>query len=106
MIVNAAHAIEEKQKSTDDKSKGLIKISTYSEDNFVKIAISDSGVGISEETMFKLFDPFFTTKEVGKGTGQGLSIAYDIIVNKHFGNIDVKSKPGEGATFIITLPMK
>ncbi len=106
MVVNAAHAIEEKQKSTDDKSKGLIKISTYLEDNFVKIAISDTGVGISEETMFKLFDPFFTTKEVGKGTGQGLSIAYDIIVNKHFGNIDVKSKPGEGATFIITLPMK
>ncbi len=106
MIVNAAHAIEEKQKLTGDTQKGIIRLSTSSDGDFVKIIISDSGVGIPEETKHKIFDPFFTTKEVGKGTGQGLSIAYDIIVNSHYGNIDIKSEPGEGASFIITLPIK
>ncbi len=106
MIVNAAHAIEEKQKITGDTKKGIISISTAKDGDFVKIIISDSGIGIPEETKYKIFDPFFTTKEVGKGTGQGLSIAYDIIVNSHYGNIDIKSEPGEGASFIITLPIK
>ncbi len=104
MIVNAAHAIEEKQKQSGNTDKGTISISTSKENNFIKISISDTGNGISEENIYKIFDPFFTTKEVGKGTGQGLSIAYDIIVNKHFGNIDIKSEVGIGSTFIISLP--
>ncbi len=106
MIVNAAHAIEEKQNALGDNEKGTIKISTLKDGDFVKIIISDTGVGISEENKYKIFDPFFTTKEVGKGTGQGLSIAYDIIVNKHFGNIDIKSEIGVGSSFIISLPIK
>ncbi|WP_156900576.1 PAS domain-containing sensor histidine kinase [Maridesulfovibrio bastinii] len=101
ILVNAAHAI------SDDKTKegkGLIKISTGIENNHVVIKISDSGCGISKENMEKVFDPFFTTKEVGKGTGQGLSIVHDIIVDKHGGSIDIESEPGVGTTFTVKLP--
>jgi len=103
MIINAVHAIQEAKK-TRDFDKGLIKIKTYYDEEFVYIAISDSGTGISKENLNRVFDPFFTTKEVGKGTGQGLAIAHDIIVNKHGGKIDLESKVGEGTKFIIALP--
>jgi signal transduction histidine kinase len=66
--------------------------------------ISDTGHGIKPEDMDKIFDPFFTTKEVGQGTGLGLSISYGII-KKHGGHIEVKSTPGEGTTFTLTLPV-
>ena len=56
--------------------------------------------------MTKIFNPFFTTKEVGKGTGQGLSISYDIVVKKHGGTLTVESEPGKGTTFIVELPME
>ncbi len=102
MIVNAAHAIEKVAERED--RKGIIKISTDADDQFVHITISDSGEGISQENLHKIFNPFFTTKEVGKGTGQGLSIAHDIIVNKHNGQLDVNSKVGKGTEFHIKLP--
>jgi signal transduction histidine kinase len=72
----------------------------------VLIAISDTGSGIAPENVKRIFDPFFTTKAVGKGTGLGLAIAYDIIVNKHDGQIEVESEMGVGTTFSITLPVK
>jgi len=97
ILVNAAHAIED---------HGEIGITTWEENGFVKIAISDTGSGIPPENMTRIFDPFFTTKEVGKGTGLGLSIAYDIVVNKHWGNITVTSELGIGTTFCIELPLK
>ena len=58
-----------------------------------------------EKIQKRIFDPFFTTKEVGKGTGQGLAIAYDIIVNKHSGSIKVSSMENEGTNFVISLPL-
>ena len=67
--------------------------------------MTDSGCGISKENLAKIFDPFFTTKEVGKGTGQGLTIAHDIVTNKHGGTLDVSSEEGIGTTFTITLPV-
>ncbi|MFH0976470.1 MAG: response regulator [Spirochaetota bacterium] len=105
IIINAAHAIEEKLGGKTEK-KGTIKITTRYCDTYIMIKISDTGAGIPAEIMDRIFDPFFTTKEAGKGTGQGLAIAYDIIVNRHKGYIDVKSNPGEGTTFTITLPVK
>lgn len=70
----------------------------------VEIRISDTGTGIPEALRDRVFDPFFTTKEVGKGTGQGLAIAHDIVVKKHGGTIDFTSASGRGTTFTITLP--
>ena len=104
IIVNAAHAIGE---CNDDgvSGKGCITISTESTDTHVVVTIRDNGTGISAENRERIFDPFFTTKEVGKGTGQGLSIAHSVIVKKHGGMLTCESTPGEGTTFKIQLPI-
>jgi two-component system NtrC family sensor kinase len=96
ILVNAAHAIKE---------KGDISIKTRRQDGHVEIAIRDTGCGIPTANISKVFDPFFTTKEVGKGTGLGLNVAYNI-VKKHNGTIDVESQVGQGTTFIIKLPVE
>jgi two-component system NtrC family sensor kinase len=82
---------------------GKLSIVSYVEDSSIRIDISDTGVGISEENMDKVFEPFFTTKEVGRGTGLGLSVSYGII-KRHRGTIAVESKLGKGTKFSITLP--
>ncbi|RCJ36146.1 hybrid sensor histidine kinase/response regulator [Nostoc punctiforme NIES-2108] len=74
--------------------------------NLVKIAIADNGLGIEESLRSRLFDPFFTTKPVGKGSGLGLSISYQIIVQKHRGNISCNSSVGKGAEFVIEIPIE
>ncbi|MFS0517018.1 response regulator [Nostoc sp. UIC 10607] len=74
--------------------------------NMVKIAIADNGPGIEESLRSRLFDPFFTTKPVGKGSGLGLSISYQIIVQKHRGNITCNSSVGQGAEFVIEIPIE
>jgi signal transduction histidine kinase len=71
----------------------------------VEVRVSDTGIGIPEAVRARVFEPFFTTKEVGKGTGQGLAIAYSVIVDKHGGNIGFESAEGRGTTFIISLPL-
>jgi two-component system NtrC family sensor kinase len=97
LLVNAAHAIGEKQ--------GTITVRTWSEAESVLVSVTDSGCGIPEEIRQRIFEPFFTTKEVGKGTGLGLSISYDII-RKHGGEISVESEVGVGTTFIVRLPVE
>ena len=69
----------------------------------VEVSIRDNGSGISQDNITKIFDPFFTTKDVGKGTGLGMNIAYNI-VNKHDGTVDVSSEVGQGTTFKIRIP--
>ncbi len=96
ILVNAAQAIEE---------KGEITITTLNEDSHVVVKIADNGCGIKPENLPKVFDPFFTTKEIGKGTGLGMNIAYNIIEDHH-GTIAVESEVGKGTTFIIRLPAK
>ncbi|MCK4486003.1 MAG: response regulator [Desulfobacterales bacterium] len=94
LLVNGAQAIEK---------QGEINITTRALDGKVEIKISDTGSGIPEGNLSKIFDPFFTTKEVGKGTGLGLNVAYNII-KKHKGVIDVESTLGKGTTFTIRIP--
>lgn len=104
ILVNAAHAIGDVVGNTGEK--GTINIVTRAGTDEVVIRIGDTGSGILPEHLEKIFDPFFTTKEVGRGTGQGLAIVHDIIVERHGGSIDLESAVGEGSTFVITLPFE
>ena len=103
LIVNAAHAIEA---ANDDgvSDKGTITIRTCHDGGDIEIAVSDTGCGIPEDIRDRIFDPFFTTKEAGKGTGQGLAMAFKTIVKQHGGELSVDSAPGDGTTFTIRLP--
>ncbi|GET39816.1 PAS domain-containing sensor histidine kinase [Microseira wollei] len=83
-----------------------IRISTKLKDNWAIIRIADNGPGMAESVKQKLFDPFFTTKPVGKGTGMGLSISYQIITSRHKGSLQCISSPGKGAEFEIKIPLK
>ncbi|MHC4656569.1 MAG: sensor histidine kinase, partial [Planctomycetota bacterium] len=102
ILLNASQAIKSREK--EDK-KGTITIRTYVADDHVMCEISDDGRGIDPENLSKIFDPFFTTKSVGSGTGLGLSVSYDIIVNKHKGELFADSTVGKGTTFTIKLPI-
>ncbi|MFY2508307.1 MHYT domain-containing protein [Vibrio pectenicida] len=103
-IINAAHAIEEKYKGQDSQL-GSIKISVFPETHYVIIKIEDNGIGIPDNIIDNIFDPFFTTKDVGKGTGQGLNLAYSCIVEHHKGVIHTETQVGQGTTFTIKLPI-
>jgi len=98
------HAIGDVVQNTSEK--GVITVSTGVHGDQVEIRIKDTGTGIPESARSRIFDPFFTTKEVGKGTGQGLSIAHSIIVGKHGGEILFETEIGKGTTFILRLPLQ
>jgi PAS domain S-box-containing protein len=104
MIVNAAHAIGDVV-GDGANGRGIITLATRRVDDWAEIRISDTGCGMTPEIAARIFDPFFTTKAVGKGTGQGLAITHNVVVDKHGGTIRVESKPGAGTTFIIRLPL-
>lgn len=110
LLINAIDALEERQKQISPeelrKNPSVIKIITSLKDSQVFISISDNGLGIPESIQQRVFDPFFTTKPVGKGTGLGLSVSYSIVVEKHGGQLRLKSKPGEGTEFQIEIPLK
>lgn len=101
LISNAIQAIRSNGKEREEE---FLTISTWYENDHVKISILDTGTGMTDEVKHKMFEPFFTTKEVGEGTGLGLSIVFSII-EKHKGHIDVLSEVGQGTEFIITLPV-
>ncbi|MGD0799691.1 MAG: PAS domain S-box protein [Terracidiphilus sp.] len=103
LIVNAAHAIAEVT-NKEGSGKGKIKVQTRHCLEWAEIRLQDSGSGIPGNIRARIFDPFFTTKEIGKGTGQGLTIARSIVVDKHGGTIHFESEEGKGTTFIIRLP--
>jgi len=105
MLVNAAHAIAEKLGKNPNGEKGIICIATRADSKYVEIHISDTGAGMPESVKSRIFDPFYTTKKVGKGTGQGLAISHDVIVEKHNGTVTVKSVEDVGTTFIIRIPV-
>jgi C4-dicarboxylate-specific signal transduction histidine kinase len=97
LLTNARDAVA-------DSPRKAIRISGSVSTDEVEVALADTGPGIPPGLERRIFDPFFTTKEVGKGTGLGLSITYGII-KEHGGTISVVSPPGEGATFLIRLPL-
>lgn len=105
VLSNAIDALEESSAIT--KRKLQITITTKPIDYYrVEIKIADNGNGIPESAKAKLFDPFFTTKEVGKGTGLGLAISYQIVVDKHNGDLSFVSTLAQGTEFIITIPVR
>lgn len=106
ILANAIDALTEKAVE-EPGFQACITIQTAVTDSHqVKIAIADNGPGIPESVQARLFDPFFTTKPIGKGTGMGLSISYQVITEKHGGSLQCTSVPNEGATFIITIPLQ
>ncbi len=101
MIVNAAHAIEDRH---GGRIKGRITVATSIVDDHAQIMLGDDGIGMEPHVRDRIFDQFYTTKDVGRGTGQGLSLAWDV-VQAHNGSIAVDSTPGRGTTFTIRLPL-
>jgi len=95
LITNAAQAMGE---------RGTLTLRSRRQGDFAVLEVEDNGAGISPEVLPKIFDPFFTTKPVGEGTGLGLSIVHKII-HSHGGSINVRSNPGQGTTFAISLPI-
>ncbi|CAN5241626.1 hypothetical protein BH11MYX1_BH11MYX1_53290 [soil metagenome] len=104
IVVNAAHAIQDRIEGTD--RRGCITIETRTEGPDVVVSITDDGCGIPPHIIEKIYDPFFTTKTIGRGSGQGLAIARSVIVDKHHGRLDVESTLGQGTTFTIRLPIE
>ena len=104
LIVNAAHAISEAS-NVNRQRPGIIRISTRRDGEWVEVRVRDNGAGIPEKIRHRIFEPFFTTKEVGRGTGQGLTIAHSVIVKKHAGELRFETETGKGTCFIIRLPL-
>lgn len=110
VLSNAIDALNERdsQRSPQEikQNPSTITIRTRKLDTQqVQISIADNGPGMPEPVRRRLFEPFFTTKPIGKGTGLGLSISYQVVVEKHFGQLECISSPGQGAEFLITLPL-
>ncbi|NJM97571.1 MAG: response regulator [Phormidesmis sp. RL_2_1] len=110
LLVNAVDALDEQNQGRSfgeiEANPNVIQIITRVADNSrVRLTIIDNGPGIDDEIVSKLFDPFFTTKPMGKGTGLGLAISYQIIVEKHGGQLLCDSTPGQGTKFVIELPI-
>jgi two-component system, NtrC family, sensor kinase len=111
ILANAIDAIEELYSQQtpyeNQHNAGCITISTSIIDSqWAKISIADNGLGMPEQVRQKIFNPFFTTKPVGKGTGMGMAISYQIIIEKHRGRLDCFSKMAKGTEFIIQIPLK
>jgi len=104
LIVNAAHAIEAKSGGRSGQ-EGTITIRTRRDGDWVEIEVEDNGSGIPDAIRARVFDRFFTTKKLGRGTGQGLAIARDIVVHRHKGTITFESEVGRGTTFRIRIPI-
>jgi two-component system, NtrC family, sensor kinase len=103
LIVNAAHAIADV--CPDGSARGLISVRTRQQGAAIVVEIEDTGCGIPAANMDRIFDPFFTTKPIGRGTGQGLSLARKIVEQGHSGGIEVDSQAGRGTLVRVVLPL-
>jgi signal transduction histidine kinase len=105
LITNAFYSVSEKKERLNGDYKPTVLVSTKKLHDKIEIRIKDNGLGIPQKVMDKIFQPFFTTKPTGVGTGLGLSLSHDIITKGHGGELKVETKEGEGAEFIILLPV-
>ena len=109
LLANAIDAMEEKNagRSLDEikANPNRISIQTYLDGQNAVVKIADNGTGMPEEVKAKIFEQGFTTKAVGKGTGLGMAISYQIVVEKHGGTITCTSELGVGTEFAISLPL-
>jgi len=104
LITNAFYVVDEKKKSGIENYEPTVLVTTKKMHDSIEVSVKDNGNGIPQNDLDKIFQPFFTTKPTGKGTGLGLSLSYDI-VKAHGGELKVESSEGEGAEFIIILPI-
>ncbi|MFN8347765.1 MAG: ATP-binding protein [Spirosomataceae bacterium] len=106
LLNNAFYAVNERAKRGGEaRYHPKVTVKTKAGDRRLEILVSDNGIGMSKEVQAKIFQPFFTTKPTGEGTGLGLSLAYDIVTKGYGGTVDMESVEGEGATFIVKLPI-
>jgi signal transduction histidine kinase len=103
ILMNALDAFEQLEKQKEDQ---YVKVTTYCDKTFVYCDILDNGSGMLPKDAIKVFEPFFTTKSIGNGCGLGLSIAYDIVVNRHGGMLQFETAPNEGSIFKMKLPLR
>ena len=101
---NAFYAVSEKQKQKTEGYEPTVSVRTRETGNKIEISVKDNGNGIPKMILDKIYQPFFSTKPTGQGTGLGLSLSYDI-VKAHGGELKVESKEGEGAEFVIQIPI-
>lgn len=101
LIINSADAIKD---IDGDGAMGQITVTTRKLAQEIELTVNDNGCGLDKEIQGRVFEPFYTTKDVGKGTGQGLAIVYDFVVNKHGGTIVCDSTLGQGTSFTIKVP--
>ncbi|MDB5231534.1 MAG: hypothetical protein JWN76_2339 [Chitinophagaceae bacterium] len=104
LFTNAFYSVNEKSKRSGKEYSPMVSVTTKQVGNKAEIRIKDNGNGIPQNVLNKIYQPFFTTKPTGEGTGLGLSLSYDIITKGHSGELNVETKEGEFAEFIITLP--
>jgi len=105
ILNNAYYALAQKQKQQGERFIPILTVKTKHSDQNFEIRLRDNGLGISDQVIHKIFSPFFTTKPVGYGTGLGLSLSHNIIVEGHGGTLTFDTKEGEYTEFIITLPI-
>ena len=112
ILTNAVDALDDAnskrtyQELQEHPSQITIRTMKLMESDWVQIAIADNGPGIPKEVQRRIFEPFFTTKPIGKGTGMGMSISYQIITQRHDGKVECVSTPGQGTEFIIQIPSR
>lgn len=116
ILANAIDALEEQTNQSEGRFSAVdcptIRINTslvrgeQGDGLWAQIAIADNGPGMDEETQKRMFDPFFTTKPTGKGTGLGMAICYQLVTDRHDGQLDCNSTPGKGTEFVIKLPIR
>jgi signal transduction histidine kinase len=102
---NGCYAANQKRIQHGDSFRPRLRVTTSHSGNQVEVRMHDNGTGIPKSALQKIFNPFFTTKPTGMGTGLGLSLSYQIVVEQHKGSIRVNTEEGEYTEFVITLPL-